>query len=226
MLTNQFSLVQPTADQSGRCGFTLFELLLVLGIFVTIGAIAIPSLDRMMERHRLRNAADEMRLVWDDTRLKAMSSGQAQVFQCQVGSNTYTLKPLMQAEDVNNVGDGATIMMGGAALSTDSDSGMPLASSSAQQASKSIDESLKFSKCIVASDYRTYDLAQSGQSMDINIATVNQSVVFYPDGTTSSAELRIIDPKGDSVGLQIRGLTGHTKLLALEAGAIGSGATP
>jgi prepilin-type N-terminal cleavage/methylation domain-containing protein len=207
-----------------RSAFTLLELLLVLTILVVIGSMAIPAFDRMMERQRLRSAADEMRLAWDGAKITAMRTGQAQVFTCELGSNGYLIEPLVLHDDVNNIGEGATMLSGGVAVETSSSTyGMTTTAANTTDLAKKLDESLQFVSCVVAGDLRAFSLAQSGETASVNIENVNQSVIFYPDGTTSTAELRLQNERGDSVGVQIRGLTGHTKMLAF----VGAGeATP
>jgi prepilin-type N-terminal cleavage/methylation domain-containing protein len=205
------------ATRSGRTGFTLMELMLVLSILVVIGSMAVPSLNNMMERQRIRSAADEMRLVWDSARIKAMRTGQAQIFKCQVGTNGYSIEPLILHDDVNNVGEGATVLNGGVAVQTTSSTyGMTTSLATTSDLAQKLDESLSFTSCVVAGDIRAYSIAQSGQSNAVSVQSVNQSVIFYPDGSTSTAELKFKNERGDSIGIQIRGLTGHTKLLPFE----------
>lgn len=212
----------PPSSASGRnlrCGFTLLELLLVLTILVIIGSMAVPAFDRIMERQRLRSAADEMRLEWDSARIAAMRTGQAQVFRCELGTNGYSIEPLILHDDVNNIGEGATMLSGGVAVETASSAfGMTTAAAAnTSELAKKLEESLKFSNCVVAGDLRAFSMAQSGETAAVNIQTVNQAVIFYPDGTTSTAELILQNERGDTAGVQIRGLTGHTKLVSFVA---------
>lgn len=210
---------EPSKSKDLRSAFTLLELLLVLTIIVAIGSMAIPAFDKMMERQKLRSAAEEMRLAWDSAKITAMRTGQAQVFNCQVGTNGYSIEPLILHDDVNNVGEGATLLTGGVAVQTGSSTfGMTTSVADASDNIKKLDESLQFTSCSVASDMRAFSMAQSGETASVSLQTVNQAVIFYPDGTTSTAEMRLQNERGDSVGVQIRGLTGHTKLLAFVAG--------
>lgn len=189
----------------------------MLTIIVVIGSIAVPAVDRALERQKIRGAADEMRMAWDSARIKAMRTGQAQVFQCQIGTNTYTIQPLTLHDDVNNIGQGATILNAGVAVTTqDSTFGMTTqATDTSKSSDQKIDDSLKFTSCIVASDLRSLSVAQSGDNATVNVQTVAQSVIFYPDGSTTSAELKMQNERGEVTGVQIRGITGHTKLVAL-----------
>lgn len=199
-----------------RRAFTLLELLLVLAILVTIGAIAAPMLDRAFERQKLRGAAEQVRMAWEDAKLKALKTGQAQVFQCQLDTGTYTIQPLILHDDVNNVGSGATLITGGVAVQT-SNTTFGLATDAADKSqfgSMQLDESVTFMTCQVATDSRTYSLAMSG-SGGLTAASVGKIVVFYPDGTTSTAETLLRNQRGEVTGVQIRGLTGHSKILGL-----------
>ncbi len=199
-----------------RRAFTLLELLLVLAILVTVGAVAAPMLDRAFERQKLRGAAEQLRMAWEDAKLKALKTGQAQVFQCQLDSGAYTIQPLILHDDVNNVGSGATLVTGGVAVQT-SNTAFGVATDAAdpsQFAPMQLDESVQFMSCRVAVDSRAYMLAMSG-SHGLSAASAGQMIVFYPDGTTSTAETLLRNQRGEVTGVQIRGLTGHSKVLGL-----------
>lgn len=198
-------------------GFTLMELMLVLTIIVVIGSIAVPSMERVMERQKIRGAADELRLAWDTARIKAMRSGQAQVFQCEIGSNSFSIQPLILHDDMNNIGEGATMISGGVETETTSTAfGMATtAADTSKEDEKELDESIEFVSCLVATDLRSLSVAQSGENATVNLQSVNQSVIFYPDGSTSTAEVKIKNERGEMTGVQIRGITGHTKLIEL-----------
>ncbi|MFO0943802.1 MAG: prepilin-type N-terminal cleavage/methylation domain-containing protein [Pirellulales bacterium] len=198
-------------------GFTLMELMLVLTIIVVIGAIAVPNMERLLERQKIRGAADELRLAWDTARIKAMRTGQAQVFKCELGSNDYSIQALILHDDMNNIGSGATMMSGGVATETTSTTfGMATkAADSSDAEEKELDDTVEFVSCIVATDLRSLAVAQSGENAMVNVQTINQSVIFYPDGSTSTAEVKIKNERGETTGVQIRGITGHTKLIDL-----------
>lgn len=198
-------------------GFTLMELMLVLTIIVVIGSIAVPNMERVLERQKIRGAADELRLAWDTARIKAMRTGQSQVFQCEIGSNSFSIQPLILHDDMNNIGSGATMMSGGVATeTTNSTFGMTTtAADQSKSEDKELDESIEFVSCIVATDLRSLSVAQSGENAKVNVQSINQSVIFYPDGSTSTAEVKVKNERGEMTGVQIRGITGHTKLIEL-----------
>lgn len=202
------------ASKNVPTGFTLLELMLVLTILVILGSMIVPALDRIMDRQRLRGAAEEMRLAWDSARLTALRTGQAQVFRCEIGSHGYVIEPLILQDDANTAAAGATMLVGGVAVEAASTSfGMTTTTANTGDFAKSLDESIAFVSCVVAGDLRAYSLAQSGETASVDLTTVNHSVIFYPDGSTSNAEVRVQNEAGESAGVQIRGITGHTKLL-------------
>lgn len=200
-----------------RIGFTLLELMLVMAILVIIGALGMPVLDRVLERQKLRAAAEELRLSWENARLAAMRTGQIQVFTCDIGGRGYSVEPMLLHDDINNVGDGATLLSGGVAVQTStSNLGTTVsAPSESQSRSGELDEAVVFVSCRVASDTRMFSMSSPGVASIPVSNTGGQSVVFYPDGTTSTAEVLIQTKRGEVTGIQIRGLTGHSRLLGV-----------
>jgi prepilin-type N-terminal cleavage/methylation domain-containing protein len=196
-----------------RLGFTLLELMLVLAILVVIAAIATPVLDRVLERQKLRGAAEELRLAWENARLTAMRTGQVQVFTCEIGERAYSIDPMVLHDDVNNAADGATLFSGGTAVQLNtSNLGVNLSSPMGNQSKAGeLDEAVVFASCRVASDTRAFSMTNPALGGNQS----GTSVIFYPDGTTSTAEVLIQTKGGEVTGIQIRGLTGHSRLLGV-----------
>lgn len=198
-----------------RGGFTLLELMLVLAILTMISAIAMPRMTDMFERQKLRAAASTLRLEWDTARITAMRTGQAQVFNCVPGTGSFTVKPLLMQSDATNVGQGATVMVSGGAGQTTSN-GMLTAADPTLGEAEQLEEGLTFVSCMVVGNLRAYATAQESQttgSGDVTTENLGQTVIFYPDGSTSTAEVRIQNARGDVRGVQIRGLTGHSRVV-------------
>lgn len=203
-------------------GFTLLELMLVLSIIALIGAIAVPRLEQVFERQKLRGSANELRLVWDTARLDAMRTGQAQVFQCAPGTGSYTVKPLVLQSDITSAGAGATVMLSGGSVAETTENGLLTSVDPTDSDTRELEERIEFVSCMVLADMRSYNAARDAQATgmaEVDTQSISQVVLFYPDGSTSTAEVRIQNERGDVRAVQIRGLTGHSRVLDISNAA-------
>ncbi|MCA9181925.1 MAG: prepilin-type N-terminal cleavage/methylation domain-containing protein [Planctomycetales bacterium] len=202
--------------RQARRGFTLLEVMLVLAIVAMIGAIAVPRMEAIYERYKLRGMANELRLIWDTARLDAMRTGQSQVFQCLPESGSYSVAPLVLQSDTANAGTGATVMLSGGAVAETQSNGFLTAVDAPSPSAKKLEEGITFVSCLVVGSQRAYAVAQDAQASgnnDVNSQTAGQAVIFYPDGSTSTAEVRIQNEHGDMRAVQLRGLTGHSRVV-------------
>lgn len=209
---------QRLAVRTVRSGFTLLELTLVLTIIVLIAALTVPRLGEVFERQKLNGSANTLRLAFDRGRLEAMRTGQAQVFECVLGQGTYTIKPLVLQSDAVNAGAGATVMTGSGTLVETQASGFFTAPDTADPEGESLEEKITFLSCRVSNDLRAYTVAQDAQNSglgDVNTQTMAQQVFFYPDGSASTAEVQVTNERGDVRAIRIRGLTGHSRVVAI-----------
>lgn len=199
---------------TSRAAFTLLELILVLAIMVAIGAIVAPSFGEAFLRQRLQSSADRLRGDWERARLTAMKTGQTQMFSCVLGSRDYVIEPYLQGEDMTNASAGATVVTTGGSIAEQNAQGMltsPTPSQS-QESGRQLEEDVSFVSCTVNADMRAVTIAQSqGGLAGINAA--NQMVLFYPDGSTSTAEVIVQLSNGAQRAVRMRGLTGTTQVL-------------
>lgn len=219
------SLDKSLPSRQARRAFTLLEIMLVMAIIAMIGAIAIPRMQDIYERHKLRGMANELRLTWDTARLDAMRTGQAQVFQCLPESGSYSVAPLVLQSDTASAGTGATIMLSGGAVAETQAGGLLTAVDPTSQSAKQLEQGITFVSCQVVGSQRAYAVAQDAQASgnsDVNTQTVGQAVIFYPDGSTSTAEVRIQNESGSMRAVQLRGLTGHSRVVDV-ASAVSDG---
>ena len=202
-----------------RRAFTLLELMLVLAIIVAIGAVAVPAFTGVFDRQRLTASAEKIRLELDRARLAAMKTGQAQMFECVPGSGQYSVHPMSQQADLVNSGEGATVMTAAGTIAETTADGMLMAASatSLSGAVKELEEKITFVSCIVATDSRAYNVAQQTLTSagQVSLMNVGQVIIFYPDGSTSNAEVRVQSARGEVRAVRLRGLTGHSKVLTI-----------
>ncbi len=202
-----------------RRGFTLLELMLVLAIIVAIGAIAVPAFTGVFDRQRLVASAEKIRLELDRARLAAMRTGQAQMFECIPGAGQYSVHPMAQQADLINSGEGATVITTAGTLAATTADGMLTAASATSLSGdvKDLEEKITFVSCMVATDSRAYNVAQQSMTSagQVSLTNVGQVIIFYPDGSTSNAEVRVQNARGEVRAVRLRGLTGHSKVLTI-----------
>lgn len=177
-------------------GMTLLELLLVLAIIVVVGALAAPMLRGPLENQRLRKSADLIRAEWNRARVRAMKSGRIQVFRSISESGEYSLQAwVADSDDLESTNDSNRF-------------GTPVSSSGSNPTldTRSLPEGLVFVGGDASIDRRGAEVQNSFAPTE---STQARPVLFYPDGTTSTARLVISNEKRNYyVVLSLRGLTG------------------
>lgn len=202
-----------------RNAYTLLEVILVLAILAAIASIVTPSIGEAFQRQKLNAATDELRNVWDKARLTAMKTGQIQAFTCTAGDRTYSITPYMTGDDTTNASTGATVMTAAGTVGQATSSGYLTTptptdptSTSTDANSHTLPEEITFVSCAVSSDMRAMSIAASQGGL-VGMQSMNQTVLFYPDGSTSTAEVIIQIPSGVQRAVRMRGLTGSTQVL-------------
>jgi len=214
-----FNLDQPPF-QGARHGVTLLEFMLVLALLVMVGAMAYPSFRVPFQMQTLRKAGEQVRVEWCRARIKAMKTGQIQMFTFEPETGSFTLQHYYTEQDILEVdaslGGMGTGMTGGAQ-----------AINSAQQSGGSslpapeLPEGVVFATVEVQSDMRSLQLQQETQGSvpgmsPQTLAQQSPPVLFYPDGTTSDAKIALTNEyQRLYVVVSIRSLTGIVKVSEL-----------
>tara|TARA_B110000263_G_scaffold102892_1_gene89989 strand:+ start:1990 stop:2709 length:720 start_codon:yes stop_codon:yes gene_type:complete len=200
-----------------RGGFTLFELLVVAAVIILIGAIIFPALMSTTETQHLVSSGDTMRTFFARSRNKAMRSGQTLALRYQIGGNQFIIEP-WDTGDSNLEANASSFNMLGQlqqALTDDRNVTMRLL-----QQVQTLPGDTVFASGTQAFDSREF--AQFDAMLDPNASNVDSSsvtesvdgvwsqpILFYPDGSTSQAEVRIgTEDLQIFVLVRIRGLTG------------------
>jgi len=189
-----------------RRGLTLMEVLLVLALLVAMGAMVWPNLQRPFAAERLRRAGDQVRAHWSRARNRAIDSGEVYSFRCQLQGSRYLIERYAGLDI-----DQAVTSTGFAATASDNATpGTP---------ALSIDKTLPAG--VTMSDLQTEaDARTSSQAMEFGNEDPSQSrdetwstpVLFFPDGTSTTAELTLTNQYGATVMISLRGLTGGSRL--------------
>ncbi len=186
-----------------RNAVTLIEVLLVLALLVTLAAITWPALDRPMANQRMRKAADKVRIAWAKARVEAMSTGETFVFRCSLESDEYTVESQPGPESVNSMSssnDGQFDETGSSSTTLTE----PLTSKT-----RRLPENIRFVDGEVTFDTRATILGEATDEFSADSAgQCVDPIMFFPDGTTSTAKLILENQFERRIELSLRGLTG------------------
>ena len=187
-----------------RGGFTLLEVLLVLGLLVVLASVVYPALERPFASERLRKGADQIRAEWTRARVRAMTSGVPQVFRYQLESGTFRLETWGGLDIAIEASDAASL---------NAAAGQTAVSHGANaQGDRQLPEDVLFVGGQTQADSKASLVAPAGTGSLAEQASWSQPIYFYPDGTTSTANLLMRNSGELFIMLTLRGLTGTTSV--------------
>ena len=199
-----------------RRGFTLLELLLVLALIVTVAAMAAPAFRSTMVRQRLRKGAESVRVEMTRARVRAMNTGMTQALY--LGSTNGELLTVPYAPNMEELSDQqqANYQNEQAAV-TAIQSGQELP----EGTGKRLPEGVSFTDNYVTDDPSLS--SSSGQTVNatgVGGAMMSVPILFYVDGSASTARVIVGNERGDSVTVSLRGLTGAIKVSRVSASGV------
>ena len=183
-------------------GVTLIELLLVLAILVAITAMAWPALSRPLSNQRLRKAADRVRTEWTRARVKAMTDGVTYVFRYTLYEDGYSIETEGDSDFMPQ--DGTTGSFGGVSMAE-----AEIPGQSGKNIQRKLPDKIVFSGGETTYDTRSCMISSSGQSGSSGESGSSDPILFFPDGTTSTARLSLRNTEYDyEIELTLRGMIG------------------
>ncbi len=183
-----------TPDRTSRRGFTLSEMLVVLGLLVAVTAATQPLLRGALCDSRLRSAAKLVRVELAKARLKAMQSGVAQQFRHELGKNRFEIAANVPDDD-----------RGLAGADAGRDRHRTEAATKGSQREPD-DEVLELSLPEGVSFEEPAD--EIGSAVAATEDGWSNPITFYPNGRTESAHFRLKGAGNSYVEVSLRGLTG------------------
>jgi len=179
-------------------GFSLFELLIVLAVIVSITAMAAPNLMDRVRSGRVQEAAEAVREVLSNARRYAIDAGVDYHFRFEVNGQAVVAIPAEPNPTLAN------------SFSTDpNDTRTPL-------------EALILSDTLFVRarrddnpgaeqlEPRAFDtLAEAG---DLSQRTWSSPILFRFDGTAEDRTFRVMDEEGHTAEVTVRGLTGAVRV--------------
>jgi prepilin-type N-terminal cleavage/methylation domain-containing protein len=185
-----------------RSGFTLSEMLVVLGILVTVTALAQPALRGALGDSRLRSAAKLVRVELSKARLRAMQSGIAQQFRYQLGKNRFQIVPAVAVEQAEPGRTGRQTGRDGVRPARTDRQRVTAEAGAAGAPEELPSQELPDGICFEpAVDEPLAVVAGSEEGW-------SDPIVFYPNGRTKNAQIRIKGERNTVVDVSLRGLTG------------------
>ena len=196
-------------------GFTLLELLLVLTLLVVVGGIVSQSLRGPIESQRLRRSSELLRIALGRARVKAMQSGQTQVFRYEIAGRRYQTQPLALDSEASEWGLDAFDQSDELAQINDPNNPDVFSATRAKQVNTlaelryQLPEGIVFQQGATELDLRMSLAQEELAALDQTMQNWSQPILFYPDGSTSEARLFLSNQAGQRfIAIRLRSLTG------------------
>ena len=188
-----------------RPAFTLLELLLTLAVLAALTAVAIPQIGLLAGDRRLVRGGDLLRVEMTRLRVDAMRQGRVLMLEGMIEGNNFRARPFSSASDVTEAYD-----------QTGSQSGLLNGATQGvmtviEQDSDSEDlielpEDIAVESVGVVSAARSMEIEQLTESDRTD--QCRRPILFYPDGSTSTAVITLNNPELGRVIVKLRGITG------------------
>jgi prepilin-type N-terminal cleavage/methylation domain-containing protein len=204
-----------TATTSGsaasfRRGVSLMELLLVLVLLVIAGSIAVPAITGAFGGAKLKRAGDKVIARWAEARAQAIETGVPYQFRFTPNTGAYRIEPLAdvlqsgasgsEGLPTSSIPEPAT----GAQTETD-------ATRRSLDKSTTIESQLPETILFVGGQTAGYDAASDERRVN-DLQSIGSSwsspIIFFPDGSASTATVVLQNDVPQYLRLTIRGLTG------------------
>ncbi len=192
-----------------RPAFTLLELLLVLAILAAVAAVVVPQAGILLGDRRLVRSGDQVCIEMTRLRVDAMRQGRVMMLQGTVGGNSLRIKPFYSLDDATEAMDQTGSQ---SALLSGADQAIAVAPMQDEEAGKMIElpEGVTIESIATASSARAAEIERTAPADSSGDATASWSspVLFYPDGTTSTAAITLAHETMGRLVVRIRGITG------------------
>ena len=185
-----------------RPGFTLVEVLLVLSLMVVFGALAWPALRYPLANQRLRAAAEQIRVEWTRARLAAIKAQTPYVFRFVPGESRYTVEPWGSSVLATAAIPGGWDVTPSQGTAWDTEIAVTTAE-------KTLPEGVVFVGGTSERDTRAEAVVEEMTTvLGPGAFAWAETIIFFPDGTATDAEVILENDQGRQITVWLRGLTG------------------
>jgi prepilin-type N-terminal cleavage/methylation domain-containing protein len=197
-----------------RRAFTLVELLLVLALMVVLAAIAVPAMHGPMQNYKLRKAGDQVRTLFGKAQIRAIRSGQTQVLVFVPASGQVQIQTFYSDQDMVDASP-QNVILGAPQTGTANPGAVTL-----MALDELLPEGVLFFNAQTKGEIRDlYAQQKNSDSAGVSAMTGGMAdrdllmqggipLMFYPDGTSSTAKVIITNDQDAFIVLNLRGLTG------------------
>ncbi len=188
-----------------RPAFTLLELLLTLVVLAAIASVAIPHAGVLLGDRRLVRAGDQLRVEMTRLRVDAMRQGRVMMMEGMVEGSSFRIKPFFSVSDSTEAIDqtgSQSALLSGATQGTV----VPLQTDLDAETEVALPEDVTVTSIGVVSAARAAEIEQL--SLSNQAEGWGRPILFYPDGTTSTAAITLSHASVGRVVVRIRGITG------------------
>lgn len=203
----------------------------MLAVMVAVGAIAVPGIFGALSNRQVARGGNGLRIAMVQARLEAMRTGRTQMMQVELGGSRFKVEPYFDPSDITEAGDmtgrGTAAATGGIAVPALPTATPPSDSPEAgarSPLSVAVDEEMLpdrviFSDAQIQATARSSTIDSAAGAASGGAATGgaasgewSQPIIFYPDGTTSTAAVTVGRESVGRVVVRLRGLTGETRV--------------
>lgn len=178
---------------------TLFEILLVLVLLVVVSSLAMPLFDGGFATVRLRRGSDQLLAAWAEARIQSIQTGQTHEFLFQPETGLYRVQPWQALAEPG----------------TDPVLTVPDAEEAAEAVWAPYEAELPEEIVFAEGDEITRDVAGERTVQTLNqgsTSTWAAPILFFPDGSTSSASLLLRNERQLYQRVTLRPLTGVARV--------------
>lgn len=197
-------------------GFTMLEVVLVLGIIAVFAGMTLPSVLRMFNQQKLTQWSERVREAIGSARIRAIESGLIYQFCCEPNGTHFVVVPFEpdHANGTNPAGGGLVGRAYGV-LPKGLSFGAPIFGVNPSGPSTTAAPIGTANVPMTPASNRLSANALQGLPNSGELSSVNWSapILFNPDGAASAdAELVVRDSKAQQVKLRIRAFTGAVSM--------------